>query len=135
SYRAAVSLAPGYAEAQYNLGIPLQELKRHDEAIACFEKTLEIDPGHMEALGALVMSELGDCRWDRLGAHMSGVVRQVREGRGIVEPFTFLLVSGDPADQKQCAQRYAARGPQAAAAPPGRGPGGPQRPRLAEPPR
>src|SRR5262249_19305001 len=131
SYRAALSLAPGYANAHYNLGITLQELKRHDEAIACFEKTLEIDPGHMEALGALVMSELGDCRWDRLGAHMSGVVRQVREGGGIVEPFTFLLVSGDPADQKQCAERYAARAPQAAAAPPVRGARDPQRLRLA----
>src|SRR5262249_60110314 len=99
SYRAAVSLAPGYANAHYNLGITLQELKRHDEAIACFEKTLEIDPGHMEALGALVMSELGDCRWDRLGAHMSGVVRQVREGRGIVGRLTFPRASGGRAGQ------------------------------------
>ena len=109
SYRTALSLAPGHANAHYNLGITLQELKRHDEAIACFEKTLEIDPGHNEALGALVMSELGDCRWDRFDVHAAALVRQVREGRGIVEPFTFLLVSDDPTEQKLCAKRYAAR--------------------------
>ena len=108
SYRTALALEPQAANAHYNLGITLQELKRHGEAIACFEKTLELAPGHNEALGALAMSELGDCRWEKLEAHAAGVAEQVREGRGIVEPFTFLLVSGDAVEQKRCAQRYAA---------------------------
>ena len=68
------------------------------------------------------MSELGDCRWDRLGVHARDLVRQVKEGRGIVEPFTFLLVSGDPAEQRLCAERCAARIPQAATPPPKRAP-------------
>jgi protein O-GlcNAc transferase len=118
SYRKAVSLDPSYANAHYNLGISLQEQKRHGEAIACFERALAIDPRHGEALGALVMSELGDCRWDSIAAHAAGLARQVREGRGIVEPFTFLLVSGDPAEQKLCAERYAAKTVPARAAPP-----------------
>ena len=130
SYRTAVSLAPGYANAHYDLGITLQELKRHDEAIACFEKALEIEPSHKEALGALVMSELGDCRWDRLGVHAADLVRPGWEGRGIVEPFTFLLVSGDPAEQKLCAERYAARVPHSTV-PPRPAAGGSQRLRLA----
>jgi len=119
SYRTALSLAPDFANAHYNLGITLQELKWHDEAIACFEKTLAIEPGHREALGALVMSELGDCRWEKIEAHTVDLSRQVREGRAIVEPFTFLLVSDDPAEQKLCAERYIANALPARATPPG----------------
>ena len=120
SYRTALSLAPGFANAHYNLGITLQEQKRHDEAIACFEKALAIDHGHNEALGALVMSELGDCRWDRIAVHAAELAEQVREGRALVEPFTFLLVSGDPAEQRLCAERYAARTLAPGSAPPAR---------------
>lgn len=105
-YRAALSFDPGLANAHYNLGITLQELKRHEEAIGCFERALEIEPAHKEAFGAQVMSELGVCRWDKLEAHIEELRALARDGRSMVEPFTFLLVSPDPAEQRRCVEHY-----------------------------
>ena len=41
---------PRYAPTWFNRGIVLQVLGRHDEAIASYTKTLELDPGHSQAL-------------------------------------------------------------------------------------
>ncbi|HMH16528.1 MAG TPA: tetratricopeptide repeat protein [Burkholderiales bacterium] len=106
SYEAALSVRPNSANAHYNLGVTLQELKRHGEAIACFEKTIEIDPGHEHAFAALVSSEIETCLWGNLDAHVGEMVRRVKEGSLIVEPFIFLLVSQDLGDQRLVAERH-----------------------------
>lgn len=49
-YRMSVTLNPRAAEVWTNLGTLLRSLHRHDEEIECFEKALEISPGHPHAL-------------------------------------------------------------------------------------
>jgi tetratricopeptide (TPR) repeat protein len=43
-YRQAIALQPDFVEAHYNLGVMLQEQGEREEAIACYQKALEIQP-------------------------------------------------------------------------------------------
>src|SRR5262249_46343529 len=56
-------------DAHNNLGAALQELKRLDEAIAHFQKTLALNPNHAQAHNnlATVFKEIG--RFDEAAAH------------------------------------------------------------------
>ena len=49
SYRQALALKPGYAEAYFNLGNVLQKQGKLDEAIASFRKTLALKPDGVDA--------------------------------------------------------------------------------------
>ncbi len=48
-----MKLEPKSAEAVYNLGLVLKDLGQFDTALACFERTLSINPEHV------------DCHWDQ----------------------------------------------------------------------
>ncbi len=61
AYRQATLLKPDYAEAQYNRGLMLRELKCNDEALAAQKRAVELRPNYAEALtqiGAL-LNDLG----------------------------------------------------------------------------
>ncbi|HEY3174598.1 MAG TPA: tetratricopeptide repeat protein [Candidatus Polarisedimenticolia bacterium] len=53
SFRSALDLDPGFAEAHNNLGLTLSRQGRDAEAEACFQKALELDPGMGEAVNNL----------------------------------------------------------------------------------
>jgi len=58
-----VVLAPLKANAHHNHGLILQDLGRHDEAIAEFDKAIELDPGNVgyrwdRALNLLMLGDL-----------------------------------------------------------------------------
>ena len=40
----AIALDPNYAEAHLNRGVAYGQLKRHDEAIAAFDRALRLNP-------------------------------------------------------------------------------------------
>jgi tetratricopeptide (TPR) repeat protein len=42
--RSAVKIKPNYPEALYNLGNFLSQLRRYDEAIACYDQALALVP-------------------------------------------------------------------------------------------
>ena len=49
-WRSAIEIEPGYANAQANLGLVLQDTGRFEEAEAAFHKALELDPNHQDAM-------------------------------------------------------------------------------------
>ncbi|TXT25729.1 MAG: methyltransferase type 12 [Gallionellaceae bacterium] len=65
SYRRAIALQPGYAEAHFNLGNALQKQGKLDEAIASYRKALALKPDGVDAhnnLGSALQEQgkLGD---------------------------------------------------------------------------
>ena len=44
----AVTIAPDFADAHYNLGIVLQKQGKHDQAAKSFQRTLQLQPDHPE---------------------------------------------------------------------------------------
>jgi Flp pilus assembly protein TadD len=61
SFRRALALAPGYAEAHYNLGTALLVLGRREEAVASFRAALALRPDYAAALSNLgtALDDLG----------------------------------------------------------------------------
>ena len=49
SYDRALALRPDYAEALYNRGVTLHELKRFEEALASYDRALTLRPDYAEA--------------------------------------------------------------------------------------
>jgi predicted O-linked N-acetylglucosamine transferase (SPINDLY family) len=101
-----VALAPGNVLALVNRGDILSDLRRYDEAIGCYEKALSLDPDHAYARSTLAWAVLSVCDWDRLEAMRADLLARVREKRAIVQPFTLLSVSDDPALQHICAEAF-----------------------------
>lgn len=54
----AVRVAPEQAELRFNLGVTLQRLRRHPEAVAQFDMALQLDPRSAAAHNALGSSQL-----------------------------------------------------------------------------
>ncbi|WP_366845961.1 tetratricopeptide repeat protein [Sphingorhabdus sp. EL138] len=49
SYDKAIVLKPDYADAFYNRGNALQDLKRLDDALASYDKAIALKPDYAEA--------------------------------------------------------------------------------------
>lgn len=109
SYRRAIAIEPRYANAHYNLGVALTELKRYSNAIACFRQALDAAPGHDGAVSMLAQLGRQVCDWSHDDEAAEELTARVRNGRGVVNPFTFLGFSDDPKDQLSCARQFAAR--------------------------
>ena len=102
----AVQASPGLAETHFNLGAALQRLKRHDQAAVSMQQALERAPRMSYALGNLVWNEIAQCRWSGLDTRIAQLRRQVRDEGIPAAPFTFVVVSDQPREQRQCAELH-----------------------------
>lgn len=108
AFDAALALAPDEAENWYNRGSVLLRQSRYADALASYEKALARDPNHAYALGAAASAVLNLCDWPRSAYYADAIAEAVRDGKGIIPPFSFLNHSGDPALQRICCERYVA---------------------------
>lgn len=62
SYRAALDIAPHYADVYINLGNLMQDMHQRDEAITCYRRALDLQPNSVNAYRNLgyVLKERGD---------------------------------------------------------------------------
>ncbi|HWI14079.1 MAG TPA: acetylglucosamine transferase, partial [Burkholderiales bacterium] len=97
-----------YAEAYNNLGTALLDLGRPQDARRILERLVALAPGHDYALGSLVNARIKCAIWHDFDRTKDDVVRRVRSGERADTPFSFLAISGAPADQLACARTYAA---------------------------
>jgi len=102
----ALALEAGNALALFNRGNILSDGQRYEEAVASYERVLALDPGHRYALGGLAFGLLSICDWGRSESRAAEVETQVRQGKSVVQPFTFLAASGDAALQRRCAEAF-----------------------------
>lgn len=49
SFKAAILLKPGYADAHYYLGVTYDALEKRDEAVKSFQETIRLNPNHVDA--------------------------------------------------------------------------------------
>jgi len=106
SYDRAIALKPDYADALGNRGNALKALKRHDEALASYESALALTPRSGNALSqsALVRRQISD--WRGLEEGDRRLRDAVRAQSAAIQPFAFLTVGDDPAEQLACARQY-----------------------------
>jgi predicted O-linked N-acetylglucosamine transferase (SPINDLY family) len=110
SFGRALELRPDFPEVYFSLGKSFGEQKRFVEAITCHQKVLDLDPGHDAAFAHLTKDLRHVCDWDGLGEREARFRAAVASGRTIFNPWFFLCLSDDPAEQFSCAKSYVEKG-------------------------
>lgn len=105
-YRQALAIRPQSVEALNNLGATQAQLKAYDEAAATFETALSIDPSSAEALSGYARAAAAACDWRRTARLSRELPGYVAGAKAIIDPFTFLGYSADPALQLACARNF-----------------------------
>ncbi len=108
SFDAAIGRNPQNAESLVYRGNVLCDLKRYQEAAQAYERVLELDPGFPFIPGKKLDSELQVCNWDNYAASVDNIVTQVRQGKRVAVPFSFLAISSSATDQLLCTSAYVA---------------------------
>src|SRR5690606_17190744 len=100
-------LSPQDADIHNNLGNVLRELGRLDEAIACYEKALQLDPHLYHARVHLVHQKQHVCDWQDLDKDIAQIrecVRTIPEAQ--VSPFAFLSMPGTTAEEQKLSAEH-----------------------------
>jgi protein O-GlcNAc transferase len=108
SYDRALALRPDYAEALFSRGDVLNELCRHEEAITSYEQATTLRPDHPYAYSGMAETALAICDWRRTAELSDRLVAGVKQGTAIINPFTLIRCSDDPALHLQCASAFIA---------------------------
>jgi predicted O-linked N-acetylglucosamine transferase (SPINDLY family) len=107
-FAAALTLDPRHLDARMNLAAALTHLKRHDEAAEHFARIGAVQPKFPYIDGRLLYARSQTFDWTDYAA----VTGRIRDGVGRREradlPMSFLCVSGEALEQRQCAQIFAA---------------------------
>ena len=106
NFDCALALKPEDAETLYHRGHALANLARYDEAVIAWERVLAIEHDHPHALGALAFYRLMLCDWRQADEFEARLKRALADERAVVEPFTLLAYSLDPADQLRHTRRF-----------------------------
>lgn len=84
SYRQAVELYPSFAEAWNGLGFVLQDMGRLQEALVCFEKSVELNPdftiGRLNLAFAQLKAGQFEQGWENYESRWSGSAEAVKGG-------------------------------------------------------
>lgn len=106
AFDAAVALDANSVEAHLYRGNTLVDLRRFAEAARSYARVLELNPAQPLVPGKKLHCELQACDWRNYAADAAAIRAAVRAGQPADVPFSFLMVSPDPAEQLLCAQRY-----------------------------
>lgn len=104
----ALRLRPEWAMAHANLGHALADAGRHAEAERAFAAALALDPALPGALSQRVFLKRRLCDWDGIDALSIALKRLVAERAPGVTPFSFLAEPASGAEQRRCAETWAA---------------------------
>ena len=107
SYQRALALAPGDVSAWMNRATTLTLLKRHAEALACYEEVGRLAPQTDYLRGHRLHAAMSICRWDDWAQRVDDTLAQVDAGEKAATPFSLLSVPAGPATLLTCAYTYA----------------------------
>lgn len=108
SLEKALALRLDHAETWFARGDALNGFKRHVDAIMSYERAIALRPDHPYGFSGLAESALAICDWKRTAELASRLETLVTERKAIVNPFTLLRLSDQPALHLQCARAFIA---------------------------
>lgn len=106
AFRHALSIAPTHGLLWGRLGDVQQRDKAFEAARESYMRALRETPDDVGTLASLVALKRMLCDWDRLDRLSAALRQTVREGRGAVQPLSFLGEGDDPAEQRLCATAW-----------------------------
>jgi len=104
SFTRALAIKPSLSEALRNRGIALSLLGKYEDAVKDLERALDVNPDLPFAKGTLLHSKMHCCDWRTYESDSRQLITEVREGKRVAEPFTFLSISDSAQDQLHCSE-------------------------------
>lgn len=108
AYQQAERLEPRQSEHPYHAGMMLDDLGRLNDSQAAYARVLSLDRHHGAALSQRVNSLRRLCQWDELEDLGARLRVAVAEGVQGITPFSFLAEDASAAEQRRCAETFAA---------------------------
>ncbi len=108
SFDQALAARPDFPGALDGRGEALRALNRPEEAAVSFLALMRVAPEYPDVVGNLFTARLHCCDWSDYEALSQRIVKEAQEGRQNQTPFSFILHSTSPADQKASAESYIA---------------------------
>jgi predicted O-linked N-acetylglucosamine transferase (SPINDLY family) len=99
----AIAINPNFAEAYNNKAVILENAKLYREAGQSYEQALAINPDLDFVPGQSFFCKLMSGDWRSFNQDLSNVVKKIPLGIKVVNPFTLLSITDDPALQRQAA--------------------------------
>lgn len=84
----------------------LRELGRTEEALASFERTLQIEPGCEYLYGMWLFNKMAVCDWREVEADFARLYEMIERGERASPPFPVLVTPSSPALQKKAAEDW-----------------------------
>jgi len=106
SFDQALAIRSDYAIALQGRGDALARLRRHEDAAISYERALSLEPDLKYLLGSAAYSRARFCDWRDEILVEKRIVDEVRAGKPVISPFSFLSISESPADQLACASTH-----------------------------
>ena len=113
----ALRFKPDDVLSLYNRASALGALKRYFEAASDLEALIALDSDFPLARGQLLNMRLHLCDWTDLDRQREDIDTCLRRGARVIHPFTYVLISNDPAMELTCARLQIAAANPAAGAP------------------
>jgi predicted O-linked N-acetylglucosamine transferase (SPINDLY family) len=96
---------PDHVPAHARLSNAFSRLGMHEESAECLRTITLLQPWDAQALGNLIHQKQQACRWDTLAADTAELARVIAErDPPQTTPFTYLMVDGSEAQQRQVAE-------------------------------
>jgi protein O-GlcNAc transferase len=107
AFSTALQLAPDSLPALEGRTKTLLALNRHEEAQPGLDALWDAVPEQDYLQGLKFNAQLHCCDWSEFETQRRAIADRVRRGERADNPFSFLVHSDSPADQRRCAQIYA----------------------------
>jgi predicted O-linked N-acetylglucosamine transferase (SPINDLY family) len=93
-----------FADAHFNRGNLLAQLKRAVEALASYERAMALEPDLAFLSGQVIGTRMAICDWSRSAAELAHLTKRIERDEAACSPFGFLALSGTAALQQRAAQ-------------------------------
>ena len=107
AYEKAVELKPDSVEGWFNKGKIFGELKRYEEALHSYIRAYQLRPNEPFLLGIILHYKMLICDWLELDVLYEQVLRDLKSGHKVVEPFGFQGISDSESDLLLAAKIFA----------------------------
>ncbi|MGB8841525.1 MAG: tetratricopeptide repeat protein [Aliidongia sp.] len=104
---AALTIHPDAVDAHYTLGLIQIGQDQPGDALASFNRALDLAPERQDVLSLAVATADRSCDWPAAAALTARLDRDLAQGDLAIEPFYFFIRHDQPRAQRLCAENYA----------------------------
>jgi predicted O-linked N-acetylglucosamine transferase (SPINDLY family)/predicted SAM-dependent methyltransferase len=101
-----LQIDPTHAAALGNCGIMLTEFKHSEQAIAMFEKLVQLHPNYDYGLGLLLYERMHICDWRDFAELSQRIIQGIRAGKRVCKTLAFMAVSDSAEDHFKAARIF-----------------------------